>query len=160
MAVDFKTIVAAVDIDDDLGRSVLAVASDLSNRYGAQLHVVDAWPKITGIGFPYARRAEIAEIEKHETERRVRLKELEDRVARVCVNAIVMAPVGDESDTLETYLENENADLLVIGSHQKGPLKKILSGSVSAELIREAPCAVMLVTKAFSEQQDGAPSEE
>jgi nucleotide-binding universal stress UspA family protein len=154
MTLEFKTIVAAIDIDDDLGRAVLAVASDLSNRYGAQLHVVDAWPKISGVGFPYARRAEIAEIEKHEKERRARLAELEARVSKFALNAIVMAPVGDKSDTLETYLENEKADLLVIGSHQKGSFQKLLSGSVSSELVQEAPCAVMLVTKSFAEKQD------
>jgi nucleotide-binding universal stress UspA family protein len=147
----FKTIVAAIDIDDELGSAVLKIAADVANRYGAQLHVVDAWPKIVGIGFPYARHAEIAEIEKHEAERQARLAELEARVQRVSVNAIVMAPVGDKTDTLETYLENEQADLLVIGSHQKGPLKKLFSGSVSAELIKDAKCAVLVVTKNFAD---------
>ena len=152
MKLIFKTIVAAVDVNDDLGHAVLKTAADLAERLGARLHVVDAWPKLAGVGFPYARRAEIAELKKHESERQKRLAELEARVARVALNAIVMAPVGDEADTLETYLENEKADLLVIGSHQKGPLKKLLSGSVSSELIHDAPCAVLLVNKAFAER--------
>ncbi len=149
----FQTVVAAIDIDDELWNVVLKTAADVANRYGAKLHVVDAWPVKAGIGFAYARHADIAEIEKDETERQKRLAELERRVTRVAVNAIVMAPVGDKTDTLETYLENEKADLLIIGSHQKGPLKKLLSGSVSSELIKHAPCAVLVVTKAFAEKQ-------
>ena len=148
----FETIVAAVDIEDDLGHAVLKTAADMAGRYGAKLHVIDAWPKLVDIGFPYARRAEIAEIEKHEAERQERLAALEDRVVRVSPTAVVMAPVGDETDTLETYLENEKADLLVIGSHQKGPLKKMLSGSVSAELMQRAPCAVLVVTKPHADK--------
>lgn len=148
----FNTIVAAVDIDDDLGHAVLKTAADMAGRYGAQLHVVDAWPKLEDIGFPYAKHAEISEIEKHETERQQRLRALETRAARFSTNAIVMAPVGDKADTLETYLENEKADLLVIGSHQKGPLKKLFSGSVSAEMLQHARCAVLVVTKAFAEE--------
>lgn len=147
----FKTIVAAVDIDDDLGHAVLKIAADMAGRYGAQLHVVDAWPKLVDIGFPYARRAEIAEIEKHESERQQRLRTLEERTARVSTNAIVMTPIGDKTDTLETYLENEQADLLVIGSHQKGPLEKLFSGSVSAEMLRHTRSAVLVVTKSFAE---------
>ena len=156
MSSTFETIIAAIDVEDDLGHAVLETAAELSERLGAQLHVVDAWPKLAGIGFPYARRAEIAEIEKHEAERQKRLSELEARVARVALNAVVMAPVGEQADTLETYLENERADLLVIGSHQKGPLKKLLSGSISSELIHDAPCAVLLVTKAFAERPQKA----
>lgn len=152
MTQGFETIVAAVDIDDDLGHAVLQTAADMAGRYGAQLHIIDAWPKLVDIGFPYARRAEIAEIEKHEAERQERLSTLEARVARVSTNAIVMAPVGDKTDTLETYLENEKADLLIIGSHQKGPLKKLFSGSVSAEMLRHAPCAVLVVTKTYADR--------
>ncbi|MHA7899830.1 MAG: universal stress protein [Henriciella sp.] len=152
MTQGFETIVAAVDIDDDLGHAVLQTAADMAGRYGAQLHVVDAWPKLVDIGFPYARRAEIAEIKKHEAERQERLSTLEARVARVSTNAIVMAPVGDKTDTLETYLENEKADLLIIGSHQKGPLEKLFSGSVSAEMLQHAPCAVLVVTKPYADR--------
>ncbi len=152
MSKGFETIVAAIDIDDDLGHAVLQTAVDLAGRYGAKLHVIDAWPKLVDIGFPYARRAEIVEIKKHEAERQERLSALETRVARVSPNAIVMAPVGDKSDTLETYLKNEKADLLVIGSHQKGSLEKLFSGSVSAEMLRHAPCAVLVVTKAYAER--------
>lgn len=151
MTIAFLNIVAAIDIDDDLGHAVLQVASDLAGRYGAQLHVIDAWPKLVDIGFPYARKAEIAEIKKHESERQNRLAALEKRVARFSTNAIVMAPVGDETDTLETYLENEQADVLVIGSHQKGTFKKMFSGSVSAEMLKQAPCAVFVVTKSFAD---------
>lgn len=151
MTVSFQTIVAAVDTEDDLGRAVLLTAAELAERLGAKLHVVDAWPKLSGIGFPYARRAEIKELKKHEAERQERLTKLKEQVAKVALKAIVMAPVGDESDTLLTYLENEKADLLVIGSHQKGPVQNLLSGSISADLIHQANCAVLVVTQPFSE---------
>ena len=152
MKTAFETIIAAVDIDDDLGHAVIKTAADMAGRYGAQLHVIDAWPKLRDIGFPYARRAEVAEIEKHEAERQERLSKLNERVARFSANAIVMAPIGDKTDTLETYLENEKADLLIIGSHQKGPLKKLFSGSVSAEMLQHAPCAVLVVTKSYADR--------
>jgi nucleotide-binding universal stress UspA family protein len=38
-------------------------------------------------------------------------------------------------------------DLLVLGSRGFGPLRRVLLGSVSAELMRQAPCAVMVVPR-------------
>lgn len=154
MSKGFETIVTALDLEDDLAHAVLQTAADIAGRYGAKLHVVDAWPKLVDVGFPYARRAEIAEIEKHESERQDRLAQLRERVARVSTTAIVMAPVGDKTQTLETYLKNEQADLLVIGSHQKGVLEKLFSGSISMEMLRQAPCAVLVVTKAYADKAE------
>lgn len=47
-------------------------------------------------------------------------------------------------------------DLLVIGSRGRGPLKDRLLGSVSADVIRKAPCPVIVVPEGF-EKQSAAP---
>jgi nucleotide-binding universal stress UspA family protein len=38
-------------------------------------------------------------------------------------------------------------DLLVLGSRAFGPLRRVLLGSVSAELMRQAPCPLMVVPR-------------
>ena len=40
MAINIKTIIAAVDVDDDLARPILSTAADLSEIFGASLHIV------------------------------------------------------------------------------------------------------------------------
>jgi len=37
------------------------------------------------------------------------------------------------------------ADLLVVGSHGKGPMKRLFLGSVSEGVLRRAPCPVLVV---------------
>jgi nucleotide-binding universal stress UspA family protein len=44
-------------------------------------------------------------------------------------------------------------DLLVLGSRAFGPLRRVLLGSVSAELMRQAPCPVMVVPRPAAEAQ-------
>ena len=38
-------------------------------------------------------------------------------------------------------------DLLVVGSRGYGPLRRVLLGSVSSELMHSAPCPVMVVPR-------------
>jgi nucleotide-binding universal stress UspA family protein len=46
-------------------------------------------------------------------------------------------------------------DLLVLGSRGYGPLRRVLLGSVSGELVRAAPCPVLVVPRPDESQQDG-----
>jgi len=150
-----NTIVTAVDLDDDLCEAVIRAGIALAERFGARLHVIDAWPPLKDIGFPYARRAEIKEIKRDDAARDARRKALEERVSKLEPRAITMVPVGDASDAVTTYARNEGADLLVLGTHQKGLFERMMSGGESAEIIHEAPCGVFLVTPGLAKRLTG-----
>lgn len=143
---DIKTIIAAVDLDDDLSDAVIKTGIALAERFGAQLHVIDAWPPLKDIGFPYARHAEVKTIKRDNAARASRQKELQTRVGALEPRALTMVPVGDAPDAVARYAKNEQADLLVIGSHQKGLFERMMSGGASAAIIHDAPCGVFLVT--------------
>lgn len=152
MKLPITTIVAAVDLDDELGESVLRTGVALAERFGATLHVIDAWPNPENVGFPYARKAEIAELKKYEHERSQRRLALEVRAKALAPQAIVAAPVGKVSQTIATYVESQNTDLLVIGSHQKSFWERLVAGSVSERVLHTSPCAVFLVTEPFADR--------
>lgn len=148
---EIKIIVAAVDLDDDLSDAVIRVGVTMAERFGAKLHVIDAWPPMTDIGFPYARRAEIKAILKDNSSRNERRDELAARVRALEPRAITMVPVGDAPDAIATYVMNEAADLLVIGSHQKGLFERMMGGGASAAIVHDAPCGVLLVTRGLAQ---------
>ncbi len=148
---DIKTIVAAVDLDDDLSNTVIRAAVAMAKRFGAELHVIDAWPPLTGIGFPHAQQATIKAIEEHRASRKQRRDELEAKVTALEPRALTMVRVGDAPDAIATYARNQEADLLVIGSHQKGLFERMMSGGASAEIIHNAPCGLFLVTPGMAE---------
>jgi len=152
---DVKTVVAAVDLDDDLSDAVIKTGISMAERLGAKLHVIDAWPPLKDIGFPYAQKAEIKYIKLDNAARDQRRDALEARVNALEPRAVTMVPVGDAPDAIATYARNEEADLLVIGSHQKGLFERMMSGGASAEIIHEAPCGVLLVTPGMAKTGAG-----
>jgi len=52
---------------------------------------------------------------------------------------------GDPRSVLVDLARLENVDLLVVGSHGRTGISKLLMGSVAAFLIAHAPCTVMVV---------------
>lgn len=52
---------------------------------------------------------------------------------------------GDPADAIRSAAIERGASLIVVGSHHKGALSRLVSGSVAAELQRDAPCPVVVV---------------
>jgi nucleotide-binding universal stress UspA family protein len=63
---------------------------------------------------------------------------------------------GDPGATIVAVSERVGADVVVVGSHGKGWLKRVVLGSVSAYVVHHAPCPV-LVVPAKPETDDAAP---
>jgi nucleotide-binding universal stress UspA family protein len=61
---------------------------------------------------------------------------------------------GDPVQVLEAEGEGD-LDLLVLGSRRFGPVRRVLPGSVSSELVRLAPCPVIVVPR--SVEFDASP---
>jgi len=47
--------------------------------------------------------------------------------------------------TIMEYAESENVDLIIVGSRGRTSFKKLLLGSVSSNVIKNAHCAVLVV---------------
>lgn len=57
---------------------------------------------------------------------------------------------GDAGPMIVWVAEHEHPDVIVIGSHGHGVLKRLLMGSVSHYVVTHAPCPVLLVRAASS----------
>jgi nucleotide-binding universal stress UspA family protein len=56
--------------------------------------------------------------------------------------------LGDPRSALVETAKEERADLLVVGSHGRTGLTKLLLGSVAAHVVAHAPCSVLVVKPA------------
>lgn len=54
---------------------------------------------------------------------------------------------------LYEYAEEQQADLIVVGSCHRGKLGRVLIGSVAESLLRGAPCAVAVAPRGFARQE-------
>jgi len=52
---------------------------------------------------------------------------------------------GDPADAIIRLAESENIDLIVMGTHGRRGLRRLLMGSVAEAVVRAAPCPVLTV---------------
>ena len=52
---------------------------------------------------------------------------------------------GDPRDVLVELAQNEGADLVVVGSHGRTGMAKMIMGSVATHVVTHAPCSVLVV---------------
>lgn len=132
------TIIVGVDFSD-LSDQALLVAKNLGARCTpAVIHAVYVVPQIE-IDSPLPTlRAELANegldrLQKHLAERN-----LADSVK-------ARAAVGTASSVLPELARTLHADVIVLGTHGRKGLARIVMGSVAESVMREAPCSVLVV---------------
>ncbi|WP_084418566.1 universal stress protein [Henriciella litoralis] len=147
MALEFNKVVAVIDIDDGLAPLIMDVARRMTAPDG-ELHAIDSNPFITTFESPYAAGAIEADAQAHEADATRRKEDMDALAATHGPGAHVAVLDGNPSRDAASYAKKIDADLIVIGSHQKAWWKRLLVGSESSDMLREAPCAVFVVTEA------------
>lgn len=132
------SIICAVD-GSEPAKGAIRVARDLSALLGRRLVFV----RVVERGTPPERIDAIA----------ARLRELADSENHWGNgSALWLVDVGHPADRLVAAAEDEQASLVVLGSH--GPRSSLL-GSISADVSRRAPCPVVVVSPAANAAANG-----
>ncbi len=63
------------------------------------------------------------------------------------VKATFLVWEGDPAETILAASESERADVIVLGSHERSRLGRLVLGSTSARVSREAGCRVLIVPR-------------
>jgi nucleotide-binding universal stress UspA family protein len=117
-------------------------AIDLAKRRDADLVVLSVVDprRLRLPGGPFVRRAD--------QERAELLSGVQGIVARARstgVRATFLVWEGDPAETIMAASESEAADVIVMGSHGRGRIGRLLLGSTSARVSEEARCRVIVV---------------
>ncbi|HWG43124.1 MAG TPA: universal stress protein [Gemmataceae bacterium] len=115
-------------------RLACALARDYNARL-VLLHVMPP-PMIVYAGGPVP-----AETWPNTEEVKEQLQQLEAQAHRVRVESQVME--GGPVDMILRAVEETNADLIVMGTHGRTALARLLLGSVAELVLRKAPCPVL-----------------
>ena len=92
-------------------------------------------------GLSYVRTFEEEQVQEHE-ELAARI-ERELRETGFSTEARVLT--GDAREAIVETARQERVDLIVVGSHGRTGLDKLLMGSVASHVVTHAPCSVMVV---------------
>ncbi len=67
-----------------------------------------------------------------------------DAAAITSADAKELVDFGDPATRICAAASEHNIDLIVIGSHDRGAFGRFLHGSVSEDVVRNAPCSVLV----------------
>jgi len=144
--VNFRRILVATDFAESAERA-LACAVQLARRHGAELVLVHvymdlpAYPEITAGQVEAIYEEQRAWIEAA-LERRARAARGEGLLARAVLRT------GPAASTIAETAKDEGADLLVVGTHGRSGLDRLILGSVAERVVRLASCPVLVVKSA------------
>ena len=138
---DAQLLLLATDLAD-ASASATDEAFDLAGRLGARLLVVSVIDpgslKLPGGRF----RARVDQVR----ERREQLAQaLVTRGREEGLDVSFLVWTGDPGDVIVEAAGAEHADMVLVGSHGRGPVGRLLLGSVSEFVVRNAPCPVLVV---------------
>lgn len=139
-SVAFSKILFATDFSP-YSEAALPYALQFANEYGAKLyaaHVLspeeylfvtpESWPALIE-GQEQRQQMDIARLERH-------LRKVPHQV---------LSAVGDISDVVFRLVQDNQIDLLVLGTHGRTGLPKLLMGSVAEKIFRQSPIPVVTV---------------
>lgn len=136
--IDLKHILVAVDFEETSDAAV-AYARSLAKKFDAQLHLLHVMEN------PFLRpmannpRDVEAGISR-------RLADRLSEEARHEVRAVSALRKSDSpADEIVKYASEQAIDLIVIGTHGRSGVAHLLMGSVAENVVRSAPCPVLIV---------------
>lgn len=139
-----KNILVATDFSESAAVA-LAYGRDLARTFNARLHLAHMVEDVMVRYGPEVSFA-VPELQKNMDERAWRdLRALvtdDDRafnvvpVVQTCVNI---------ANAIVEYAKTNSIDLVITGTHGRGPIQHLLMGSVAERVVRTAPCPVLTV---------------
>jgi nucleotide-binding universal stress UspA family protein len=144
-----KTILVPTDFSE-ASQSALEYAKGLAAAFGSTVHVVHvmedllahAWSaEVYVASMPNLRE----EIEKEAQERLAAMLTDDDRTRFRAMTVIV---AGNPFLEIVRYAKANAVDLIVMGTHGRGPIAHMLLGSVAEKVVRKSPCPVLTVRDA------------
>lgn len=105
------------------------------------LHVID--PGTTGHGMEGAAADDLSG--RRHDEARELFADVEERAERRGVAVTTAIEEGKPAGTIVEYAEENDVDRIVIGSHGRSGVSRILLGSVAENVVKESPVTVTVV---------------
>ena len=144
-----KRVVVATDFSDGAERA-LTVAIRFAKLLGATVDIVHVYPMAASgvlspipgvVPMPPTPPDVMDEIER-------RLEALATQVREAGVNGLTTSLEGRAADEIVGYANRVSADLIVMGTHGRTGIRRVLLGSVAEQVLRQARSPLLVVPPA------------
>jgi|SRR3989304_4413145 len=154
-----RKILCPTDFSQETTDAALDYASTLAAESGATLYIVhvdeyrDSSAALGEASLNYSAPWAVTD----RSEVRQRLEQVKPTVPRVDYEHRYLE--GGPIHEIVEFAEREHIDLIVIGSHGRTGLPRLLMGSVAEGVARRAPCPVLIVKQPVAKMQDTPPDD-
>jgi universal stress protein A len=139
-----KTILVPTDLSDD-AKCALDYACELATKLGAKIHLVNVIG-IPTLGVPEVGLAVTAStIDSLVVENQRALDALADEVRARAPFGTAILKTGDARDMINEAAKELGADLIVMCTHGRSGVSRLLLGSTAETVVRSAPCPVLTI---------------
>ncbi|MGI5864584.1 MAG: universal stress protein [Myxococcales bacterium] len=157
---EWRRIVCPIDFSEP-SRDAMRVAVDLAKRLGAELVLLHVY-QLPGVATPeaaiYGGRSPVDRLIKVVTQA---LGEWKSEALGMGASEVTThAASGVAYAEIVRFAEEQACDLIVMGTHGRTAVLRVLVGSTAERVVRHAPCPVLTVRRApaaIGEPAPGAP---
>lgn len=142
---EIRSILFPTDFSEGSSQA-LRYAVDLAQRYGAKLfviHVIYDVVKATGWYVPHVSVDKMYEDIRESAKKELERFGVEELSVLKNVERLVLSGVPHEE--IINFAKEQKIDLIVMGTHGRKGVDRILFGSTAAQIVRFAPCPVLTV---------------
>jgi len=141
-SVSFKNLLLATDFSS-ISKSALAYAAAIAGRYGCKIYVVHVIPPEPRMPIPM--ETNFPELDRDRLQAELAMQGFVSGDELKEIPHETLLPRGAIWPELSELIESDDIDLLVVGTHGRAGLKKVILGSVAEELFRQASCPVLTI---------------
>ena len=143
----FHTIVVAVDFSDSTPDALEAALGLAPAEAGGHIHLLHVVPgAVPPLWTDEPLPVDLRPVEQAWTDAAIKqLTALAVSQALDPSHVTTAVVVGAPANEIVRYAEAHHADVVVLGSHGHGLVRRFLLGSVADKIVRQAPCAVLVV---------------
>jgi nucleotide-binding universal stress UspA family protein len=155
VSLQLKSVLIATDFSE-ASEKPLCHALAIARCYGAKFYLAHV---VSSLGFTLAGPAAIAAVEEVVCRDAAQLED--DLVRSGALSGLqhqVVIRQGEVWPELEAIMRQEKVDLVVVGTHGRDGMGKLLLGSVAEQIFRQADCPVLTVgPNAYQQPRIGNP---
>ncbi|HWQ27084.1 MAG TPA: universal stress protein [Chlorobaculum sp.] len=135
--IKIKKIICPVDFSD-LSRKAMQYANEFARLSDAKVFLVGVVENDPTINYSHG-------LEKERADEEQKLATLIDEEQMAGIVADYAIYEGFAEECILDYAKRQDADIIIMGSHGRRGLKRMILGSVAEHVIRRAPCPVLVV---------------
>jgi universal stress protein A len=145
----YKRILVPIDFSENSKKTV-SYAMKFASRYNATVQFLHVFEIPAYAVTPYERRQQTcdqikSQVDAAEQEARENLTAFENQLLNQGVKVEAYLRVGYPFDEIVLMANHFDVDLIIIGSHGRTGITRLLVGSTAERVVEHAPCPVLVV---------------